>query len=76
MPAFRLDVTENELTTSITVCGGNNVQVTTANKTDHAMVFVFSNYGGMRKLEEHRCESMQEASDLAWKLAIKYGRKE
>lgn len=76
MPAFNLHVVENKLTTSITVYGANNVQVTTANKTDHAMVYVFSNLGGNRKLEEYRCDNMQVASSLAWTLAIKYGRNE
>ena len=71
---YELRVTENDITTSIiiTVPGGRaSMQVTTADKGEYAMVYVWADVD--KKSDEHRCATHEEARQKAWELARKIG---
>lgn len=70
---YSLNVVENEQTTSINVSVGRHTkQFTTAQKEDGWMVYAW--VGADTKESEHPCPDMQSASELAWKMAIDWGR--
>lgn len=68
---YTLYVSENELTTSILV-KELSIQITTADKSDHAMVYVWKDVE--TKQSEHRCVNHEEARATAWRIAIEIGR--
>lgn len=72
---YTLHVTENELTTSIVVVvGRHQTQVTSAQKDDHVMVYVWAEVN--KKTHEWRCADMAEAREKVWSVARQIGRNE
>lgn len=70
---YTLIVSENDMTTSIIVESlRKSVQITTADKLDHAMVYVWKDV--TTKQNEYRCENHEKARAKAWELAIEIGR--
>lgn len=68
---YTLDVAENDLTTSISIHPGV-IQVTTAEKLEGAMVYVWGSVS--KKLAEYRFDTHDEARAKAWEVAIAIGR--